>query len=147
MNEELQSTNEELETVNDELRLRGVDLSRSNVFLSGILRNVPLAVVVMNDDLHVELWNDVAADLWGLRHDEVKGRHFFGLDIGLPVEQLREPILTLLRSPERTAELQLDATNRRGRHIALRVSLATVANTGDTRGIILLMQEVDVAVH
>jgi two-component system CheB/CheR fusion protein len=147
MNEELQSTNEELETVNEELRQRGSELGRSNVFLSGILRSVPLGVVVMNDDLHVELWNDVAADLWGLRHDEVKGKHFFGLDIGLPVEQLREPILELMQSPDRTAELHLDATNRRGRHIALRVSLAHVGGTEHGRGVIVLMQEVDAAVH
>ncbi len=148
MNEELQSTNEELETVNEELRQRGTDLGRSNVFLTGILRSVPLGVVVMNEDLHVELWNDVAADLWGLRHDEVRGKHFFGLDIGLPVEQLRQPILTLLQSPDRTAELHLDATNRRGRHIALRVSVANVGGAPDQgRGIILLMQEVDAAVH
>jgi hypothetical protein len=40
MNEELQSTNEELQTVNPELRQRGTDLSRSNVFLGGILRSV-----------------------------------------------------------------------------------------------------------
>ena len=147
MNEELQSTNEELETVNQELRQRGSELGRSNVFLSGILRSVPLGVVVMNDELHVELWNDVAADLWGLRHDEVKGKHFFGLDIGLPVEQLREPILGLMQSPDRTAELQVDATNRRGRHIALRVSLANVGGPEHGRGIIVLMQEVDVTVH
>jgi two-component system CheB/CheR fusion protein len=63
MNEELQSTNEELEALNQELRQRGLDLSRSNIFLSGILRSVPLAVIVMNDDLHIELWNDVAADM------------------------------------------------------------------------------------
>ena len=147
MNEELQSTNEELETVNQELRQRGGELGRSNVFLSGILRSVPLGVVVMNDDLHVELWNDVAAELWGLRQDEVKGKHFFGLDIGLPVEQLREPILGLMQSPDRTAELHLDATNRRGRHIALRVSLTNVGGAEHGRGIIVLMQEVDVAVH
>jgi two-component system, chemotaxis family, CheB/CheR fusion protein len=147
MNEELQSTNEELETVNQELRQRGTELGRSNVFLSGILRSVPLGVVVMNDELHVELWNDVAADLWGLRHDEVKGKHFFALDIGLPVERLREPILELIQSPERTAELHLDATNRRGRHIALRVSMANVGGTEHGRGIIVLMQEIDAAVH
>jgi two-component system, chemotaxis family, CheB/CheR fusion protein len=147
MNEELQSTNEELETVNEELRQRGTELGRSNVFLSGILRSVPLGVVVMNDDLHVELWNDVAADLWGLRHDEVRGKHFFGLDIGLPVERLREPILGLMQSPDRTAELHVDATNRRGRHIALRISLANVGGTEHGRGIIVLMQEVDAAVH
>jgi two-component system CheB/CheR fusion protein len=148
MNEELQSTNEELETVNQELRQRGTDLGRSNIFLSGILRSVPLGVVVMNEELQIELWNDVAADLWGLRHDEVKGKHFFGLDIGLPVEQLRQPILGLMQSPEHTAELHLDATNRRGRHVALRVSVANVGGAAEHgRGIILLMQEMEHAVH
>ena len=147
MNEELQSTNEELETVNQELRQRGMDLGRSMVFLSGILKSVPLGVVVMNENLHVELWNDVAADLWGLRDDEVRGKHFFGLDIGLPVEQLRQPILSLMQSPDRTAELNLDATNRRGRPIALHVSLANVGEAEHGLGIIVLMQELNLAVH
>ncbi len=148
MNEELQSTNEELETVNLELRQRGTDLGRSNVFLTGILRSVPLGVVVMNEQLHVELWNDVAADLWGLRHDEVQGKHFFGLDIGLPVEQLRQPILTLMQSTDRTTEIHLEATNRRGRAVMLRVSLAHIGiDSQHGRGIILLMQETDLAVH
>jgi two-component system CheB/CheR fusion protein len=65
MNEELQSTNEELETVNEELRQRGTDLSRSNIFLRGILRSVPLAVIVVDEQLQVELWNDVAGGLVG----------------------------------------------------------------------------------
>ena len=146
MNEELQSTNEELESVNQELRQRGGELGRTNVFLSGILRSVPLGVVVMNDDLHVELWNDVATDLWGLRHDEVQGQHLFGLDIGLPVEQLRQPIQMLKQSPDRTNEFEIEATNRRGRKITVRVSLAQVG--GDSHpghGIIMLMQEVEQA--
>jgi two-component system CheB/CheR fusion protein len=148
MNEELQSTNEELESVNQELRQRGSDLGRSNVFLTGILRSVPLGIVVMNQDLHIELWNDVAADLWGLRHDEVRGKHFFSLDIGLPVEQLRQPILNLLQSPDRTAELDIDATNRRGRRISLHVSAAQIGGPADQgRGFILLMQETELAVH
>jgi two-component system CheB/CheR fusion protein len=148
MNEELQSTNEELETVNQELRQRGSDLGRTNTFLSGILRSVPLGVIVMNQELQIELWNDVAADLWGLRHEEVKGKHFFGLDIGLPLDQLRQPILNLMQSSDRTAELHLDATNRRGRRISLRVSAAQIGGpTEQGRGVILLMQEVDVAVH
>jgi two-component system CheB/CheR fusion protein len=148
MNEELQSTNEELETVNEELRQRGSDLGRSNVFLSGILRSVPLGVVVMNEQLHVELWNDVATDLWGLRHDEVQGKHFFGLDIGLPVERLRQPILNLMQAAGRTAEVHLEATNRRGRAVMLRVSLAHLGTDSQHgRGIILLMQETDLALH
>jgi two-component system CheB/CheR fusion protein len=142
MNEELQSTNEELETVNEELRQRGVDLARSNVFLSGILRSVPLGVVVLNDDLRVELWNDVAADMWGLRQDEVHGRHFLGLDIGIPLERLRQPLLTVLQAPDRPAELTVAATTRRGRSTMVRVVCVSAGSAADHgRGVILLMQE------
>jgi two-component system, chemotaxis family, CheB/CheR fusion protein len=143
MNEELQSTNEELETVNEELRQRSVDLARSNVFLSSILRSVPLGVVVMNAELQVELWNDVAVDMWGLRQDEVKGRSFLGLDIGLPVERLREPLFRLLESPDRAAELTVNGTNRRGRSMAVRVFCASAGQPHDHgRGVIVLMQEI-----
>jgi two-component system CheB/CheR fusion protein len=142
MNEELQSTNEELEALNQELGQRGVDLSRSNIFLSGILRSVPLGVVVMNDDLQVELWNDVAGDMWGLRQDEVKGKHFLGLDIGLPVQQLRQPLLALRHAPDQISEMTVQATNRRGRSMAVRVLCASVgASSANGHGVILLMQE------
>ncbi|HKC54499.1 MAG TPA: CheR family methyltransferase [Vicinamibacterales bacterium] len=141
MNEELQSTNEELETVNQELRQRGTDLSRSNIFLGGILRSVPLAVIVLDEQLQVELWNDVAADLWGLRADEVHGRHFFGLDIGLPVEQLKQPIAGLTRQGDQRFEAEINAMNRRGRQIRLRVQCVGIGSAEHGRGIILLMQE------
>jgi two-component system CheB/CheR fusion protein len=144
MNEELQSTNEELESLNQELRRRGLDLTRSNVFLSGILRSVPLGVVVMNDDLHIELWNDVAADMWGLRQDEVQGKHFLGLDIGLPVQQLRQPLLALRHAPDTVSETVVQATNRRGRPITVRALCASVGGAAaDGHGVILLMQESD----
>jgi two-component system CheB/CheR fusion protein len=141
MNEELQSTNEELETVNEELRQRGVDLSRSNVFLSGILRSVPLAVIVLDDELQVELWNDVAADLWGLRADEVHRKHFFALDIGLPIEQLKQPLAGLLRQGEQRFETQVNAINRRGRKIRLRVQGVSLDSRDQGKGVIVLMQE------
>ena len=141
MNEELQSTNEELETANGELRKRGVDLSRSNIFLSGILRSVPLAVIVLNDQLQVELWNDVAVELWGLRADEVYRKHFFGLDIGLPVEQLKQPLAGLLRHGDQRFEVQVNAMNRRGRQIQLRVQCVSIGPVEHGNGIIILMQE------
>src|SRR6266850_298752 len=140
-NEELQSTNEELETVNQELRQRGTDLSRSNVFLGGILRSVPLAVIVLDEQLQVELWNDVAADLWGLRADEVRGRHFFGLDIGLPVEQLKQPIAGLTRQGDHRFDTEINAMNRRGRQVRLRVQCVSIGSAEQGKGIILLMQE------
>jgi two-component system CheB/CheR fusion protein len=143
MNEELQSTNEELETVNQELRQRGTDLARSNAFLSGILRNVPLGVVVLNADLEVELWNNVATDLWGLRQDEARGKHFFGLDIGLPVERLRPSILKLVHSGDHDAQqVEVAATNRRGRPVSVNVMCAAIGDGSDhAKGVILLMQE------
>ena len=143
MNEELQSTNEELETVNVELRQRGTDLSRSNSFLGGILRSVPFAVIVLDEQLQVELWNDVAADLWGLRADEVHGKHFFGLDIGLPVEQLKQPIAGLMRHGDQRFEAEIDAMNRRGRQIRVRVQCGSIGigSAAHGKGIILLMQE------
>jgi len=141
MNEELQSTNEELETVNEELRQRGTDLSRSNIFLGGILRSVPLAVIVLDGQLQVELWNDVAADLWGLRADEVNGKHFFGLDIGLPVEQLKQPIAALMRHGDQRVDTQIEAMNRRGRQIRLHVQCVSVGSGDQGKGVIVLMQE------
>jgi two-component system CheB/CheR fusion protein len=141
MNEELQSTNEELETVNDELRQRGTDLSRSNIFLGGILRSVPLGVIVLDEQLQVELWNDVAADLWGLRADEVRGKHFFGLDIGLPMDQLKQPIAGLMRHGDQRFEAEIDAMNRRGRQIRMRVQCVSIGSAEQGKGIIVLMQE------
>jgi two-component system CheB/CheR fusion protein len=145
MNEELQSTNEELESLNDELRKRGMDLTRTNLFLSGILRSVPLGIVVMNDDLQIELWNDVAADMWGLRQDEVKGKHLLGLEIGLPVQQLRLPLIALRREPDQVSERTVQATNRRGRAINVRVIMASVGGkeAEAAHGVILLMQEAE----
>jgi two-component system CheB/CheR fusion protein len=142
MNEELQWANEELEAVNEQLRRRGMDLVRSNLFLSGVLRSVPLAVVVLSDTLVVELWNDVAADMWGLRQSEVQGQPFLSLDIGMPLEPLRQPLLTLLQMPGRPSELTLAATNRRGESMTLRVYCVSAGSGIEGgRGVILLMQE------
>ena len=143
MNEELQSTTEELERVNEELRQRGGELTRLNVFLSAILRSVPMGIVVLDRDLHVELWNGQAAELWGLRQDEVTGRHFFGLDIGLPVEELRQAIQSVLASPDNRPQLTLPATNRRGRAISVHVLLTSVSGHDQPpTGVLLLMHPI-----
>src|SRR2546423_6859690 len=92
MNEELQSANEELETMNDELRGRGQELNVSNAYLESILTSLRSAVIVIDRELRVHVWNPEAAELWGLRADEVRGAHFFNLDIGLPVAELQHPI-------------------------------------------------------
>src|SRR5207245_2532165 len=96
MNEELQSTNEELETTNTELRMRSDELNTANAFLGSILTGLEVGVVVVDPKLQVLAWNHRAEDMWGLRSDEVQGRHFMNLDIGLPVEKLLQPVRAVL---------------------------------------------------
>ena len=67
MNEELQSTNEELQTINDELRQRTAELNEVNDFLESIWAGLDGAVVVLDPDLRVLVWNHGSEDLWGVR--------------------------------------------------------------------------------
>ena len=84
INEELQSTNEELETINDELRDRTDELNELTAFMESILSSLRAGVAVLDLDLRVQAWNGYAANLWGLRSDEVQSMPFLNLDIGLP---------------------------------------------------------------
>jgi two-component system CheB/CheR fusion protein len=141
-NEELQSTNEELETMNDELRQRTLELNEVNGFLEMILTSLGVAVVVLDKNGVVQIWNAHAEDLWGLRSDEVVGQHLLGLDIGLPVEQLKAPIREALKDETYRGDLTLTATNRRGKSIACHVTtLPLSVSAGEVSGAILLMEE------
>jgi two-component system, chemotaxis family, CheB/CheR fusion protein len=139
MNEELQSTNEELSTINDELQQRTDELNDANAFLERILGSLSAAVVVLDENLGVRGWNKGARDLWGLLEDEVRGKHFLNLDIGLPVDQLRTPIRKVL-SGERPEPLTLPGVNRRGRQIEVRVAVTPLGADDDLRGAILMME-------
>ena len=142
MNEELQSTNEEQRSMNDQLQTRSEELDRVNVYLRSILGSLRAAVVVLDKDLKVEIWSGKAQELWGLRGEEVLGQMFFDLDIGLPVDQLRQPVLSCLDSGPRGTELMLDSVNRRGRPVRCRVGCTRLGDGTGRAGVILLMEEV-----
>jgi two-component system, chemotaxis family, CheB/CheR fusion protein len=147
MNEELQSTNEELETINDELRTRTMELDEVNASLETILASMGLAVAVLDARQAVQVWNRHAEELWGLRGDEAVGQHFLGLDIGLPVDQLRDGIRAALRDADGRDETVLEATNRRGRAIRCAVTtLPLVVGADEVTGVILLMEQRDAEV-
>jgi two-component system CheB/CheR fusion protein len=145
MNEELQSTNEELHTINDEIRRRTDELNQANAFLESVLTSLRGAVVVVDKNLSVQVWNPKAEDLWGLRENEAEGKNFLNLDIGLPVEQLRQPIRDCLSDGTNAQEYILEATNRRGKPIRCKVSCTPLhsSDRGDIRGVILVMEELD----
>jgi two-component system, chemotaxis family, CheB/CheR fusion protein len=142
MNEELQSTNEELETINEELRQRTGELDRVNAFLESILLSLGVAVAVLDREQRIQVWNERAEDLWGLRSDEVSGQHLLSLDIGLPVEKLRRPIRNALAGNAEGNVVALDATNRRGRAIKCQVTcLPLIVSSKEVQGVIVLMEQ------
>jgi len=142
MNAELHSTNEELQTINDELRMRTTELDELNDFLEAILVSQRGGMAVIDRDLRVTVWNHRSADLWGVRPDEAPGQHFLNLDIGLPVEDLRPAIKAVLTGDSDHEQVELTATNRRGRDFLCRVSLAPlVSKEKAVRGVILLMED------
>jgi two-component system CheB/CheR fusion protein len=142
MNEELQSTNEELETINTELRRRTEDLNHANAFMESVLSSLRAGVAVLDRSLVVRSWNRMAEDLWGLRADEVQGKNFLNLDIGLPVHQLRQTINGCVQTGDCEAlDLVLAATNRRGKAIDCRTSVSPLLNASrEIEGVILLME-------
>jgi two-component system, chemotaxis family, CheB/CheR fusion protein len=143
MNEELQSTNEELETINDELRIRTTELHDVNGYLEAILAGMGVAVVVVDGEQRVQIWNSRAADLWGVRRDEAEGQHVFNLDIGLPVEVVRASLRAVLAGTVERADEVVAATNRRGKAIDCRVTSLPLAADGTLTGVIMLMEELD----
>jgi two-component system CheB/CheR fusion protein len=142
-NEELQSTNEELETINDELRQRTTELNETNNFLETILTSLNSAVVVVDRDVRIQIWNRHARELWGMRPDEVEGEHLMNLDIGLPVERLHQPIRAGLAG-EPPEPIAMPAVNRRGRAIDCLVRVTPLVGTDEeVIGVILLMEAHD----
>ncbi len=141
MNEELQSSNEELQATNDELRDRTDELNRVNAFLESILTSLQMVMIVLNNRLSVQFWNSRAINFWGLSAEEVEGYFFFDLDIGLPVEQLREPVRACQNGVSDYQEIILDAVNRRGRVIRCRIICTPLIVYNQQQGIILLMED------
>ena len=143
MNEELQSTNEELETMNDELRRRSLELNDVNVFFESVLLSVRVAVIVADTQLRVMVWNREAEDLWGLRNDEVEGQHLLNLDIGFPVERLRDPARACISGESEREVLTVEATNRRGRTVTCQVLCTPLARGDGIQGVVILMEQAE----
>ncbi len=143
MNEELQSTNEELQNINDQLRISTAQLDDANAFLETVLAGLRAGVVVVDRDLRIRVWSGRAEDLWGVRSHEAVGQHFLNLDIGLPFERLRPLLRGVLGDQGGTAEVSVEAVNRRGRSITVRVAATPLVArdpAADNGGAIIVME-------
>ena len=127
--------------MNEELRRRSDEAAEVNLFLGSILASLRGGVVVLDRELRVLLWNPRSEELWGLRADEVEGKHFFTLDIGLPMEALRQPLRRCLSGDSDVEPLTVDAINRRGKPVQCTVTCAPLGVPGtEPRGAIVLVE-------
>ncbi len=141
-NEELQSINEELETNNEELLRRGDELDTTNAFLTSVLGGMRSGLVVVDQNFEILAWNRQSEDLWGLRSEEVLGKNFLNLDIGLPVQELRTQVRDCLSGGAKRGGTTVDVINRRGQQIRVTVYCTPLAaSPEEIRGVILMMEE------
>lgn len=133
MNAELQSTNDELQLTNEQVRDRSFAVARLNDFMQSIVNSLDAAVIVVNRELRVQVWSRKAEQLWGLREQEATGEELLSLDSGLPVDALRPWLRQVFAGAEPSLrDLPLSALDRRGRSLALRVTISGM--TPDSRG-------------
>jgi len=140
MNEELQSTNSELVAMNTELAERGDELDRANAFLDSVLADLNLAVIVLDWELTIQVWNRRSYELWGVRPEEAIGQSLLALDIGLPVDDLMGTIRAALGDETRHDEREVQAVNRRGRHMSAKVTTSALVGNGRRHGAVLIVE-------
>ncbi len=142
MNEELQSTNDELHTINDTLGERSEELDEATRFRHSIVDSIPLGMIVVDREMRVVVWNRGSEQLWGLRSDETIGNVLTTLDIGLPIDALKPLIGNTFVDPDAYGETKVDAVNRRGKHVSVRVTCSAFRSSPDetVSGALLMME-------
>ncbi|MGO9902137.1 MAG: CheR family methyltransferase [Solirubrobacteraceae bacterium] len=148
MNEELQSSNAEIETSNEQLRQRTLEVHDTNALLERVLTALGLAVMVLDAQQRVVVWNGQARELWGLTADETVGQHLLSLDIGLPIQKLKASVRACLSGESVREVAILPATNRRGKAFQCRVTCLSVPDVGDDGDavVIIMMEPADTGV-
>ena len=142
MNEELQSTNEELQTLNDELRDRTLEVDRVNGFLQSILAGLDLAVVVVDTDYRVQLWNGAAERLTGLRSFEAEGRPLLDLDVHIPADKVIAALRSVVVAGEVPSPVDVDLTDRFGRPQRRRLTATPLLRAqGGVHGAVLTLAD------
>src|SRR5437899_1292739 len=135
LNEELESTNAELNSINTDLQLRTREVERLNTLLLAVTGNIEVGAAVLDGGMRVQLWNERAADLWGVRSEEVIGHAFFNLDIRLPADELRGLVRAGAGGRPPHDELVVKATTRKGREIRCRVIAHAIGNGDQPAGV------------
>ena len=114
-----------------------------NAFLETVLTSLGTGVAVVDADQRIQVWNEQAEDMWGLRPNEAEGQHLMSLEIGLPLEQLKVPVRTALSGESDGHHIvDLAAVNRLGKPVTCRVTTMPLRLDGAV-GAVLLMENAD----
>ena len=113
-----------------------------NCPMESILGSLETAVIVLDHDLVVQVWTPRAHELWGLRADETIGQHLLNLDSGLPTAELHPWLLTVITGQQTTIIRRVDAVNRRGRSVQLRVTVSALqTDSAEPAGALILIED------
>jgi two-component system CheB/CheR fusion protein len=154
-NEELQSTNEELETTNEELQSTNAELDATNrelahrtdemnrlaYFQRTIIRSLSAAVVVVDSEGRITLWNLAAERLLGLAESEALGQNIWTLHVpALPralVTRIRKSISQNLaaRTEEVSYELPTGGTG------SATIAAVPIHDGGEARGAVIIFED------
>ena len=143
LNEEARSSNEEMESVNEELRFQAEQATSYRLYLESVLRAMNGGIIVIDQKHAIQTWNRWSENTWGLRAEEVVGTSLENLDIGLPVQELRELVTLVQAGREDHAETVLRGVDRRAKPIACRVHVSSLIDEGGgTQGVVLVLHDV-----
>jgi two-component system CheB/CheR fusion protein len=143
LNEEARSSNEEMESVNDELRVQAEQAAHYRIYLEAVLRSMNGGIIVIDRKHQIQGWNRWSENTWGLRDEEVLGTSFDTLDIGIPVQKLRDEVAAVQAGRMEQAEHEMEGVDRRGRRILCRVRVSALLDEAeDNQGTVLVFQDI-----
>jgi len=120
---------------------RDRELLETNAILSTLIESAPIAVVMVDKDANVELWNHRAEEIFGWKREEVLGK-------GLPyvpedkVNELRENLSQGLSS-QQSLRLELERVTKKGKTIYLHEYVTPISNeSGESDKLMLLIEDI-----
>jgi two-component system CheB/CheR fusion protein len=113
-NEELQATNEELSTLNQQLRSRSDELENLNTDLENIQSSLSQGMVIVDRELRITRFSPLAVRVFGLVDSDI-GQPLIGVPTTVPLPDLREALLAVMRGEERRS---LEATSEEVSYLA-----------------------------
>jgi two-component system CheB/CheR fusion protein len=168
MNEELQAVNDELYARGLDEHYRTNQAKDTNRVLDTVLDSVGIGVIGVDRNLTVTLWSHTSEELWGVRPEEAIGRPLGSIDMGLDPGRLVDRVRALMTLPgtqdgagnaarvEAGAATKaatgggsdngqvvaewVEAVNRRGRPLTVRLTGRAVMIDGEVAQVILIVE-------